>query len=66
MVHILLMLKALFTFKDIFVKLLLAVKLACSSAIISSGLALSLFKTTFIDFFQMTDEADGSVVLIEL
>ena len=66
MVKILLMLKALFTLKDIFVTLLPAVNAVCLSAIITSALALSLFKTTCHDFFQMNDEADGSAVLTEL
>ena len=48
MVQILLMLKALFTLKIFFVKILPAVNPAWSSPIISSGFALSLFKSTFI------------------
>ena len=39
---------------------------ACSSAIISSVLGLSLFKIISHDFARMTDEADSSVVLAEL
>ena len=42
--------------------LLPALNTACSSAIISSAWGLSLFKMTF----NMTDEADSSVVLAEL
>ena len=67
MVQILLMLKALFTLKDIF----------CED---STGCESSLVITNYLfwfgiepvqvdfhyDFFRMTDEADGSVVLSEL